>query len=259
MIAILRKLIDAWASGRHLRRSRHRKALAGIPPGLYAYWAKTAGAEFKGIPASRLFFTRAAEGLMDFFECVRRAGAPCALPSNAADSVWHAWSRFSRPGLDNFCVRHFGRAIPHIDGAALGEGKDAALAGCLVLARRSESLPAPGTRLPRLFKLDAQLRMPGGFAYRVAGEQIAWHRLDQYGKPHGTLFQVAALAPLALLNAGLVTQAEYLDYQRRSEAANVNDSGGGGTSSGYDWDGDSGSDGGSDGGSSCGGGCGGGD
>lgn len=258
MIGNLLNRVDTFRSVRLCNHSPQRKALAQLPPGLYEYWSRTAGQEFKGIPVTQLFFSRAAEGLMDFFDCARNGKLPCALPSSAADSVWHAWRRFSPDGLNHFCHMHFGRTIPHRDGDALGVTPDAGLANCLVLAQRAHSLSAPGIELPPLFTLDARLCMPGGYGYRADRDRIGFQRLDGAGKPHGTMFYVAALMPLALLEAGLVTQDEFLEYERRRNDDGGGDAGSASSSSDRDRDSDSDSDGGSDSGSSCGSGCGGG-
>ncbi len=271
MNSMLGPFVEGWRSERLRRNSSHREAFAAIPDGLYAFWSSSASREFKGIPNGKLFFARAAEGLLDFFDCVTSAKLPCALPSLAADSVWHAWIQFAPRELEHFCVKHFGRVISHIESTAFASHKDAALATCLVQARRAESMPALGGGLPRLFKLDGELKMPFGDAYRVAGDRIVVHRLDHSGRPLAAQVELAALAPLALLDAGLVTQDEYLDYERRKDAAASSDGGNATDTSSHRRDSESdspgeadggsdggGSDGGGDGGDGGGGGCGGG-
>lgn len=104
---------DKWRAARHLRKSPYQAALAALPRGLQAHWRENAPQEFEGIRTDALFFVRAAEGLVHFFDVAGRSSQPCALPSRAADSVWHAWLRFDALGLEGFCIAHFGSAVPH--------------------------------------------------------------------------------------------------------------------------------------------------
>lgn len=220
--------------------------LAEIPPGLFSYWQENAHREFPGIPRDASFYAQSAEGLVMFFDCAAAASRPCALPSRAADAVWHAWTRMDASGLERFCVRHFGKKIPHVERAQMG-AMGVALASCLVQARRRASTPPAGPELPRLFTLDGQLGMPNGFGYRVIGGRVACSLLDRLGRPAGRPSFPKALTALALYQAGLITAAEY------AEAREAGGSSGDGAAV------DGGSDGGcGDGGSACGSGCGGG-
>jgi hypothetical protein len=227
-------------------QSTYAPVLAEVPAALFPCWAQGAHREFPGIPRDASFYAQATEGLMMFFDCTSSAGRSCALPSRAADSVWHAWTRMDAAGLERFCIRHFGRSIPHLERERMAD-MDSALAACLVQARRRVSQPAAGLHLPRLFALDAQLGMPGGTGYRVIGGRLACSRLDAFGNPEDELVFPQALTPPALLQAGLISAEEY-------EAA-------AGPGQGVALDGDSGSGDGAapcGGGPSCGGACGGG-
>lgn len=250
------------------RRSRYRKPLADMPAELFAYWQRFAPREFPAMPTDALFFARAAQGLMSFFDCVNRSGRRCALPSKAADSVWHAWAKLHPLQLERFCIKHFERPIPHIDAAAMRDGEGSAVANCLVAARRIEALPPAGARIPSLFSLDRRLRMPRGFDYTRQKGRVGFRFLGDEGRPaHGLAFPAALAAP-ALLAAGLVSREEYRPYAAKSASAGSAGSGaaGCGSSAGdrhdscdtaadsaCDGGGDSGGDGGG-----CGGGCGGG-
>ncbi|HZX28892.1 MAG TPA: hypothetical protein VFF16_17595 [Telluria sp.] len=154
-------LLTAWRIHRLQRRSRYRAQLRSLPSGLLPYWSSSAPKEFPGLPTSPWFFMRACEGLMLFFDCAARRGRCCGLPSKAADSVWHAWTRFNAAGLDAFCVQHFGRAVPHLDAAAMPVPMDVALQNTRdaieAISRRTPSDLA----LPALFILDSQLKVPG--------------------------------------------------------------------------------------------------
>ena len=176
---------------RHLRTSRYRAALAELPPGLEAAWRQGASTEFPGIPSDALFFARAAEGLFGFFDAVTTRGAVCALPSLAADSVWHAWLAHDPQGLARCCRRHFGAAVPHQEAAGLEQG---ALARALVACRALEGMPAHGPALPRLFTLDARLRMPRGHGYWTEGGEVAYARLDASGRRPGAAWRQPELA-----------------------------------------------------------------
>ncbi|MCC2973137.1 hypothetical protein [Massilia sp. IC2-476] len=230
-------------------QSTYAAVLAETPPALFPYWAETAHREFPGIPRDASFYAQSAEGLMIFFDCVAAAGRPCALPSRAADSVWHAWARMDASSLDRFCTRHFGKTIPHLEKARMQGAMGGALATCLVQARRRASKPPAGPDLPRLFTLDLQLGMPSGFGYRVIGGRVACSPLDQLGRPAGRPSFPRALMPTALLQAGLISQAEYAQAREARDASGD----AGGAAAGCDGDAGCG-----DGGSGCSGGCGGG-
>lgn len=232
-------------------QSAYASILAGIPPALHPYWAEHAHREFPRIPRDASFYAQSAEGLVMFFDCAASAARPCALPSRAADAVWHAWVRMDASSLERFCVRHFGKKIPHVERAQMGP-MGVALAACLVQARRRASIPAGGPGLPRLFTLDDQLGMPGGFGYRLIRGRVACSLLDQLGRPMGRPSFPKTLTAMGLYQAGLISAAEYAEAREANSAA-----GDGGAIAGGDSDG--GGDGGcGDGGSACGSGCGGG-
>lgn len=244
--------------------SPRRRALHNIPPGLYDYWARTAHIEFKGIPRDAFFYVRAADALLTFFECVRRSSRPCALPSKAADSVWHAWLRYSPASLDAFCERHFGRRIAHVEAAGMAGGMALPMAATLVAARALDGLGQFGCGVPRLFATDRALRMPRGFAWRGVGIGLACSRMDRHGQPVGAGQVHPATMPDFLFGAGLVAQGDYDEWLRECRKHDrdraIADAAGSNADAACDiatGGGDS-SDGGSSCGSSCGGGCGGG-
>ncbi|MES2325094.1 MAG: hypothetical protein V4633_22800 [Pseudomonadota bacterium] len=215
MMHALRNTLDTYRATRLTHTSRYVAEMADIPPTLYPFWKQTAHHEFKGIPRDALFFARAAEGLVTFFDCVRHAKQRCALPSKAADSVWHAWAQLSQASLDAFCIKHFGQLIPHVEGADMTGQMEDALAVCLVQARRLELKSAASPTLPRLFALDRKVGMPGGFAYLMVSGVHAFRHMDEAGKPVGELFFPHSLAPVSLLQAGHISQYQYDDYVAR--------------------------------------------
>jgi hypothetical protein len=245
---------------RHVRASFYRSMLEDLPDGLEAAWRRSAPQEYPGIRTDAFFFARAAEGLMRFFAAATHGSQPCALPSEAADSVWHAWLRHEPIGLEGFCRKHFGKVVPHVERAGLASG---ALANTLMTSRSLEGIAPLGPRLPQLFGLDARLRMPGGHGYWQRRGQIVYARLGKRGLCQQRAQPHAELATSALLAAGLVDADMVLSHMRLRQAAGSDggagfafagdgacyDSGGGGG-------GDGGCDGGSDGGSSCGSSCG---
>lgn len=194
---------------REFARSTYAQVLADVPDALFPYWARTSQQEFPGIPRDASFFAQSAEGLMMFFDCAAGSRKTCALPSRAADSVWHAWMRLEEVGLHRFCIRHFGKIIAHVEKAKMGAGMNAALAVCLVHARRRASQPAAGPHLPRLFGLDAQLGMPRGFGYGMVGGMLACSTLDELGNPGTDRRLLRELSPRGLLDAGLISEDEF--------------------------------------------------
>ncbi|WP_374586132.1 hypothetical protein [Pseudoduganella sp.] len=240
-----------------MQRSRHRKALKELPPSLYDYWKSSARNEYHGIPTDAVFFARSVIGLLDFFECAAKGREPCALPSKAADSVWHAWLRLSPLKLETFCRKHFGRVVPHVEGAAMGGKLDDALAVCLVRARKAEGIKAEGPRLPALFLLDKKVKMPFGYGYGVLRGQPGYSQLDAAGRFDPVLACPPQLAAAGLLGAGLITAAQYAEFEQRArqQANSSGSSCGSGCGSSLDCSSSSSCD---SGGSSCGSGCGGG-
>jgi hypothetical protein len=96
--------------------------------------------------------------------------------------------------LDAFCVRHFGRVIPHVEAAGMGAGMESALVGALVTARVLEGREPDRPGVPRLFALDRRLAMPGGFGYELVRGEVACRRLGHQGPPEGELFYPVGLA-----------------------------------------------------------------
>lgn len=249
-------LIDDLRVRRELRRSRCRQQLEQLAPALCAYWQRIGPQESPGMPATRLFFYRAAAGLMDFFEASALRKQPCALPSLAADTVWHAWLRWNADDLARFCRRHFGMAIAHLPQSELDR---AALTRTLAGCRRLEGALAHGPGLPRLFGLDASLRMPNGHGYWIDKGDIVYRRLDAAGRKAGQANVHPDLTLQALFAASLIGEATYLTMLKKPDPGTQASTQGGDTvivTGGSEDGGGCSADGG--GGSSCGG-CGGGD
>ena len=211
-------LIDKVRALRHIRQSGYRLQLEDLPPGLFPFWQRNSGKEFPGIPESQLFFMQAATGLMRFFEVAADRDQPCALPSLAADSVWHAWTAWDAASLDHFCRRHFGKPIEHLPNARL----DAlALPRVLVGCREHEGTRSPGRGLPALFGLDATLHMPYGHGYAVQDHDIVYCRLNAEGRMTGRARRHPELTLQALVLANLISQPEYAAARRDKQAADT--------------------------------------
>lgn len=224
-----------------------------IPPTVRAAWAHHAPNEFPGLPVDDGAWLRCALGLAQFFEACRlqRGHGPCALPSRAADSVWHVWLRLDPHGLADWQQRYFGREVAHREAEALGAPPQECLARAWVGACRSEGLGPLGPRLPLLFALDGLARLPEGWAYRFEKGALVHRQIDGLGRPGPGAVAHAALAGAGLVALGLLSEAELAALRRRQ----ADDGGSSGWSSGGEGC-DTSPDGG--GGSCCGSSCGGG-
>lgn len=259
------KRINAARASRLVRVSPHRSALSDLPDGLETAWRHSAAQEYPGIRTDAFFFACAADGLMRFFDAARHSTRACALPSDAADSVWHAWLGIDPIGLERFCRKHFGQTVPHVERTGLGSG---ALANTLMSGRSLERIAPLGPSLPRLFGLDAMLRMPYGHGYWSLGDQILYARLGGRGQRLEPARPHPELLTSSLLAAGLVDADTVLAHLRLQQTVAAGSACGtfADASLGAAFAGDSGcsdgggsSDSGCDGGSSCGSSCGGGD
>jgi hypothetical protein len=257
------KWINELRAARLRRTSPWGAALADLPAGLEIYWRTSAPREYEGIRTDAFFFARATEGLLRFLDAVRDSGRPCALPSEAADSVWHAWLRWNPVSLERFCIRHFGAAVPHVERAELVGN---ALLHTFAACRARDGIRPGSMRLPALFGLDAALRMPRGHGYWSRAGEIVYARLNERGRGMWRARAHPELALPVLFAAGLVDHGVLAAHLRRREreatAADGSSCGGMAFADGGDacGDGGGGDGGGGDGGgcgSGCGGGCGG--
>lgn len=110
-----------------------------------------------------------ARGLKQFFSvCQQARGAYVAMPSEAADALWHEFILHTR-GYQAFCGGAFGRLLHHQPAEAMphsGAKAEAGLRRAWKLACGLESIDARvPARLPLLFALDARLDWPGGHRY----------------------------------------------------------------------------------------------
>jgi len=226
------------------------EAAGRIPSRVRAAWMQQAPDEFPGMPVDDGAWLRCSVGLAQFFEAcqLQQSAGPCALPSKGADSVWHVWLAVDPGGLSEWQRRHFGRDWPHHEADTLGAPLEDSLARTWAGACRLQRLNPLGPRLPVLFAVDGQLRLPTGWAYRYQRSGLVHRQIDGFGRPTGRAVAHAAIGATSLVALGLMTEAE-LKMHRRDHDSSGSSCG----SSCY-----SSSDGGGDGGSSCGSSCGGG-
>ena len=235
-------------------------AASQIPPAVRTAWAHHAPDEFPGLRVDAAAWLRCSLGLAQFFEACRlqREQGACALPSKAADSVWHVWLKLDPAGLADWQQRYFDRVVEHREAADLGAPLDDCLARAWVGACRSEGLHPLGPRLPLLFALDGLLGLPSGWAYGFERGELVHRQIDGFGRPGGIAVAHVAVAAGGLVALGLVSEAELIALRRRQGSSDS------GSSCGASWsasDGSSSCDAGSSSdasGCSCGSSCGGG-
>lgn len=243
--------------------SSHHTKLMDLPPSLLSFWRSEAPKEFRDIPRGCLFYAKACEGLMQFFSYCVSSKQSCALPSKAADSIWHAWAKMDPKGLRSFCMKHFKRDIPHIEAENLPDSLHSALAQCWVKACEAEKInPAEG-KIPSLFSLDYRLKMPEGYGYiRHRTGLVCLSPLNREGTPTLPDSKLLsglhpALTSTSLLAGGFITLSLY-NEMAALKAKSQSDSGSGGSSCGSSTPSSSCSDSSSCDSSSCGSSCGGG-
>lgn len=230
-----------WARQREARQQRALRgrcppatlAAGQIPPAVRAAWAQQAPGEFPGLRVDDGAWLRCAIGLAQFFEACRlqRDQGPCALPSKAADSVWHVWLRSDPAGLAAWQQRYFGRVVEHHEADALGAPLDECLARTWAGACRSEGRSPLARRLPLLFALDGLMCLPTGWAYGREHGAIVHRRIDGAGRASGDAVAHAALGVSSLAALGLLSTAEVASMRRRDDGGGWAGDGGGSASS----------------------------
>lgn len=108
--------------------------------------------------------------LGDYFQLCHRAGKRMvAMPSQVVDDAWHEFILFTRH-YDQFCRAAFGRFLHHTPAEAMTAPTQASegIRRAWRLACTHEQIdPLKPARLPRLFALDAQMLIAGGFIYQL--------------------------------------------------------------------------------------------
>ena len=109
-------------------------------------------------------------GLREYFHLCNDAGRNMvAMPSQVVDDAWHEFILFTRQ-YRRFCDRAFGRFLHHTPAEAMRSPTQATegIKRAWRLACAHERIdPKKPDRLPRLFALDANLGIAGGFVYQL--------------------------------------------------------------------------------------------
>jgi hypothetical protein len=140
-----------------------RQMFDDIPNELYNFWRAHAKEEFPNIPTSPPFFVASVLGIFAYFKCVEVAGdEQTLLPSNAADSIWHAWLELDEESVHSFCLRYYGRGIKHLPTEEFSTDGEEALARTYIISCLLDGQDFRSGYLPLLFRLDRTLAMPSG-------------------------------------------------------------------------------------------------
>lgn len=264
-----------WLSRRYPTRASMLKELVTMAA-LKKDWETNGSREFPGMRTDLMAWVGSCSGLVAYFNArgVCKAGA-VALPSLAADAVWHAWLRVDEAGFHRFCLARFGKLIPHETLAEMeagGSNLEEALARCWAASCEIEKIKMLGAGIPSIFRLDGELSMPGGWAYKwdVEGQRLAHRDISKHSgrviesKLYGHEgVSAAGLLMIGAISAETLSRWESSDKAAKNSGSSCGGSDCGGRSFASDNNGDSSSDSssdsGSDSGSSCGSGCGGGD
>ena len=98
-----------------------------------------------------------------------------AMPSQAADDLWHEFILYTRD-YQRFCGQAFGGFLHHTPAVVLGSGKQTneGLRRVWWHACKDENIdPKKALRLPLIFALDAKLNIDGGFRYAPDCRRLA--------------------------------------------------------------------------------------
>ena len=129
-------------------------------------------------------------GLRDWF-CVAQGAArrPVSMPSRIVDDAWHELILDTR-AYREFCRAALGRQFDHVPAEAMRSPMQAqdGIRRAWRLACALERIdPHKPAKLPRLFALDAQLAIAGGFVYALdcADGRLAPHCASAIGCASG--------------------------------------------------------------------------
>ncbi|GKX33048.1 MAG: hypothetical protein MnENMB40S_06660 [Rhizobiaceae bacterium MnEN-MB40S] len=116
------------------------------------------------------------KGLKQFFRAYLRSGRQyVAMPSQAADDLWHEFILYTR-SYQEFCNKAFGRFLHHTPAVVLApeqkrdnEGLRRVWWQC---CKETNIDPVNPAMLPLLFALDQKLHIPNGFVYHPNCKQL---------------------------------------------------------------------------------------
>ncbi|MBF0220395.1 MAG: hypothetical protein HQL49_12830 [Gammaproteobacteria bacterium] len=90
-----------------------------------------------------------------------------AMPSQVVDDAWHAFILHTR-AYDKFCHDVFGRFLHHTPAQAMmapQKAQQGIKRAWTLICQREEINPQTPHRIPKLFAIDRELAIPGGFYY----------------------------------------------------------------------------------------------
>ena len=162
---------------RRLKRAEYIRT-APWPPGLFERVQK------RHPQLTRKDMALIGNGLRQFFLAYLNGGRRyVAMPSEAADQLWHEFILYTRD-YARFCEQAFGGPLQHTPAAALtpekrqsNEGLRRVWTQCCLQENIDARNP---TRLPLLFALDKKLNFPGGFVYEANCQALRKAGVDAY-------------------------------------------------------------------------------
>jgi len=122
-------------------------------------------------------------GLRVYFKLRLKHGQAIAMPSRAVDVLWHEFIVFTQD-YQAFCHKAFGEFLHHRPFSSMQSPTDVQFAMDNVWrhsCERENINPVIPQRLPLLFRLDSELRIPDSFAYSI--EQGVYPKLRSYISP----------------------------------------------------------------------------
>lgn len=110
------------------------------------------------------------EGLREYFHLCNIAGKRMvSMPSQAVDVAWHEFILFTRQ-YELFCRKALGRFLHHTPAEAMKSpttAQDGIKAAWKTSCYRENIPPKSASKLPLLFAIDDQLKIPDGFRYSL--------------------------------------------------------------------------------------------
>lgn len=108
-------------------------------------------------------------GLKQFFRAYLRGGyRPVAMPSQAADDLWHEFILYTK-AYEAFCQGAFGCFLHHSPAAVLSPAQKKTNEGLRRVwwqaCKEERIAPKAPASLPLLFALDTDLKIQGGYRY----------------------------------------------------------------------------------------------
>lgn len=110
------------------------------------------------------------DGLRNYFHVCNVAGRKMvAMPSQVVDVAWHEFILYTKK-YDHFCNKALGRFLHHTPAEAM-KSRTSAQKGIKrawsISCKREYIQPRAAYKLPLLFALDGQLKIPDGFNYSL--------------------------------------------------------------------------------------------